>query len=170
MKRFVAALAAVFTLATAGVAAAQDQEDRREWRDPQRDDRGRGDDDRDWGRDRGRDDGDWGDRRRGDRDWDRGDRGRGGGEITVRDLRGRLHTFNRRDREFDTLVRSPFGMRPGLVYVYTDDCRRGECQVYIYERGSRRSLGHLWAPTLNDPRYFGYGRRDHYGDGYRPRW
>jgi len=132
MKKFVAALAAVFTLATAGVASAQD------WR----------------GGDRDR--GEW----RGDRD-DRGGRG----AITVRDLRGRTHTFDRRDREFETLLRSPFGMRPGLTYVYTDDCRRGECQVYIYEGGRRRPVGQLWAPTLNDQRYFGYGRGDR---PYRP--
>jgi len=134
MKKLVAALAAVFTLATAGVASAQD------WRGNDRD---RGE----WRGDRGDRDGRGG-------DWDR--RGGNRGDITVRDLRGRMHTFDRRDREFNTLVRSPFGFRPGLTYVYTDDCRRGECQVYIYERGSRRSIGHLWAPTLNNPRYFGY--------------
>lgn len=137
MNKFVAALAAVFTLATAGVASAQD-----------------------WG-DRDRDRGEW----RGDRDdrgrdeW-RGDRGGDRGQIVIRDLRGRTHTFGRRDREFDTLVRSPFGMRPGLTYVYTNDCRRGECQVYIYEGGRRRPVGQLWAPTLNDQRYFGYSRGD----------
>jgi Ni/Co efflux regulator RcnB len=141
MKRMLAAMAAILTLAAVGAASAQDwpygDRDRGEWRGDRDDDR--------W---RGRDDG-----------W-RGDRH---GSIMVRDLRGRMHTFDRRDWEWDTLVRSPFGMRPGLVYIYTDDCRRGQCQVYIYERGSRRSLGHLWAPTLNDPRYFSYAR-DRYGN------
>jgi len=141
MKKFVAALAAVLTLATAGVASAQDY--------------GRGDRDRD----RGGWDGDRGDRGRGDRDWDR-DRGRG--EIVVRDLRGRIHTFTRRDREWETIIRSPFGFRPGPTYVYTNECRRGECQIHVYERGSRRPTMAIWAPTLDSPRYFGY--RGGYGD------
>lgn len=145
MKKLVAALAAVFTLATAGVASAQDwrggDRDRGEWRGD-RDDRGG----------------------RGDRDWDRDNRGRG--EIVVRDLRGRIHTFDRRDREWDTIIRSPFGFRPGPTYVYTDECRRGECQIHVYERGSRRPVAAIWAPPLNSPRYFSY--RAYEDDGYRP--
>ena len=135
MKKLVAALAAVFTLATAGVASAQDlrgnDRDRGEWRGDRGDRDGRG--------------GDW-------------DRRGGRGEITVRDLRGRIHTFDRRDREWDTIIRSPFGFRPGPIYVYTDECRRGECQIHVYERGSRRPVQAIWAPPLDSPRYFGYGR------------
>jgi Ni/Co efflux regulator RcnB len=146
MKKFVAALAAVLTLATAGVASAQDwrgnDRDRGEWRGD-RDDRGRGND--------------W-DNRRGGR-----------GEITVRDLRGRIHTFDRRDREWDTIIRSPFGFRPGPMYVYTDECRRGECQIHVYERGSRRPVQVIWAPTLDSPRYFGYAGYDRNPYNHRPR-
>lgn len=156
MKKMLAALAAVFTLATAGAAAAQDwrqvDHDRGEWRGDH--------DDHDW---RGRDD-HWR-----DDDW-RSDRGWRGGVIVVRDLRGRIYTFDRRDYEWDTLSRGPFGFRPGFFYVYTDDCRRRECQVHVYDRHRRRLLGHLWAPLLGDPRYFnaGYGyRRGGYHDDAR---
>jgi hypothetical protein len=96
----------------------------------------------------------------------------GGGEITVRDLRGRTHRFDRRDNEWATLVRSPYAFRPGLLYVYTDDCRRNECQVYIYEPGQRRARGHLWAPPLRQASYDNrYDRRDDWRDDRRDdRW
>jgi hypothetical protein len=109
---------------------------------------------------------DWRDR---DRDWR--DRGRGGDVITIRD-HGRVYTFDENDREFYRLLESPFGMRPGNVYVYTDECRRDQCQVMIYSRHRRESLGRLWAPPVGHPRYFGNDDRDdrRYDGDRRRRW
>lgn len=101
---------------------------------------------------------DW--RGRGRDDW-RG--GRGGDVITIRD-HGRVYTFDENDRIFYRLLESPFGMRPGNVYIYTDECRRDQCQVIIYSRYRREYLGRLWAPPIGHPRWFGQGWRD--GDRY----
>lgn len=107
---------------------------------------------------------DW--RGRGRDDW-RG--GRGGDVITIRD-HGRVYTFSENDRVFYRLLESPFGMRPGNVYVYTDECRRDQCQVIIYSRYRRESQGRLWAPRVGDPRWFGRGGRyDRYDDRYDDR-
>ncbi len=109
-------------------------------------------------------------------DWrgrDNGWRGRGGDVITIRD-HGRVYTFDENDRIFYRLLESPFGMRPGNVYVYTDECRGDQCQVIIYSRHRRESLGRLWAPPIGHPRWFGDDRR--YDDRYdrddrrRRRW
>jgi Ni/Co efflux regulator RcnB len=113
MKKLLATLVAVATLATAGAAAAQDY-------------------------------------RRGRDEW-RGDR-RGGDVITIRD-HGRVYTFDENDRMFYRLLESPYGMRPGNVYVYTDECRRDQCQVIIYSRYRRESQGRLWAPPLHRARW-----------------
>jgi hypothetical protein len=102
-----------------------------------------------------------------DRDHRRG--GRGGDVITIRD-HGRVYTFDESDRVFYRLLESPFGMRPGNVYVYTDECRGDQCQVIIYSRSRRESLGRLWAPPIGHPRYFGDDRRDDYRDDRRRRW
>jgi hypothetical protein len=103
----------------------------------------------------------------GHRPWD-GWRGRD--VITVRD-HGRVYTFNENDRIFYRLLESPFAFRPGNVYVYTDECRRDQCQVIIYARDRRQSLGRLWAPPMGHPRYFGPHWRyaDRYGDDRRGR-
>jgi hypothetical protein len=111
---------------------------------------------------------DW--RGRGGDNW-RG--GRGDDVITIRD-HGRVYTFDENDRVFYRLLESPFGMRPGNVYVYTDECRRDQCQVIIYSRYRRESLGRLWAPPIGHPRWFG-GDRRHDDDRYdnrdrRRRW
>lgn len=111
MKKLLAALAAVVTLAAAGAASAQDyRHGRGEWR--------------------ARD------------------------VITVRD-HGRVYTFDENDRVFYRLLESPFGFQPGNTYVYTDECRRDQCQVIIYSRDRRASLGRLWAPPIGHPRWFG---------------
>jgi hypothetical protein len=106
-------------------------------------------------------------------DWRGRDRdyrgGRGGDVITIRD-HGRVYRFDEDDRVFYRLLESPFGMRPGNVYVYTDECRRDQCQVIIYSRDRRESLGRLWAPRVGNPRYFGDDRDDRrYDDGDRRR-
>lgn len=68
--------------------------------------------------------------------------------ITVRD-RGRVMFFDRDDRLFNRLLRSPFIFRPGLVYVYTDQCRRdGQCRVLVFNRYRRDPVGRLWAPPI----------------------
>jgi len=97
--------------------------------------------------------------------WRDRDGWRGRDVITIRD-HGRVYHFDENDRIFYRLLESPFGMRPGNVYVYTDECRRDQCQVIIYSRHRRESLGRLWAPPIGHPRWF--GRDDYYGrDG---RW
>jgi len=113
---------------------------------------------------------------RGRDDW-RG--GRGGDVIIIRD-HGRVYTFDESDRVFYRLLESPFGMRPGNVYVYTDECRGDQCQVIIYSRYRRESLGRLWAPPIGHPRWFGNDnryeghyyrdRRDYRDDDRRRRW
>ena len=108
------------------------------------------------------------------RDWRGRDRDgwRGGDVITIRD-HGRVYTFDENDRIFYRLLESPFGMRPGNVYVYTDECRGDQCQVIIYSRHRRESLGRLWAPPIGHPRWFGDGRRgDRWDDrnDRRRRW
>jgi hypothetical protein len=123
-KLFVAAFA-ILTALTAGAASADD--DYRYRGDGRYEDRYE---------DRGYDD------RRGG-DWDRRYRG----VITVRD-HGRQWIFDRRDRLFYRLLESPFGFRPGLIYVYTDRCNRGQCRVYVYEPGYRRPVQSLIAPPL----------------------
>lgn len=108
---------------------------------------------------------------RGGRDRDRGG-WRGGDVITIRD-HGRVYTFNENDRLFYRLLESPFGMRPGNVYVYTDECRRDQCQVIIYSPHRRESLGRLWAPPIRGWRdNDGYDRRDDRYDNRdrRRRW
>ncbi len=90
-------------------------------------------------------------------------RDRGHDVITIRD-HGRVYTFDESDRIFYRLLESPFGMRPGHVYVYTDECRGDQCQVIIYSRYRRESLGRLWAPPIGHPRWFGPRWRD---DDYR---
>lgn len=92
-------------------------------------------------------------------DW----RGRGrdgwrGGVITIRD-HGRVYRFDENDRVFYRLLESPFAMRPGNTYVYTDECRRDQCQVIIYSPQRREAQGRLWAPRVGDPRYFGPDNR-----------
>jgi len=88
---------------------------------------------------------------RGGRDDWRGDR-RGRDVITIRD-HGRVYTFDEGDRMFYRLLESPYGMRPGNVYVYTDECRRDQCQVIIYSRYRRESMGRLWAPPIGRARW-----------------
>lgn len=102
-------------------------------------------------------------RYRGDRD--RGN-WRGGDVITIRD-HGRVMTFGENDRLFYRLLESPFGMRPGNVYVYTDECRRDQCQVIIYSRYRRQSLGRLWAPPIGRR---GWGGDDRYDRDRDDRW
>lgn len=136
MKKLLAALAAAIALTATGAASAQDygRNDRGEWRG-----------DRD-GRDSRSGRGDW------------NGRGRDGDVITIRD-HGRVYAFDENDRMFYRLLESPFGMRPGNTYVYTDECRRDQCQVIIYSRARRDSAGRLWAPPIsrwrNDQRYDG---------------
>jgi hypothetical protein len=76
-----------------------------------------------------------------------GRRWRGGDVITIRD-HGRVYTFDENDRMFYRLLESPYGMRPGNVYVYTDECRGDQCQVIIYSRYRRDYVGRLWAPPI----------------------
>lgn len=98
---------------------------------------------------------------RGGRDRDPGGgRGRGGDVITIREY-GRVYTFDENDRIFYRLLESPFGMRPGNVYVYTDECRGDQCQVIIYSRNRRESQGRLWAPPISQ-----YRDNDRYDDRY----
>ena len=95
---------------------------------------------------------------------------RGRDVITIRD-HGRVYTFDENDRIFYRLLESPFGMRPGNIYVYTDECRGDQCQVIIYSRYRRAAIGRLWAPPIGHPRWFGprwrYDSRGH--DGWRDR-
>lgn len=103
-------------------------------------------------------------------DWRRGGRDdwrddRRGDVITIRD-HGRVYTFDEDDRMFYRLLESPYGMRPGNVYVYTDECRRDQCQVIIYSRHRRESQGRLWAPPISRARWDDDRRRD---DDYRRR-
>jgi hypothetical protein len=120
-KIFAAALAAI-TLATTGVAVAQDY--RRDGRYDYSDNRGRG--------------------------WDDDDRRWGGREIRIRDGR-RSFSIDRGDRLFHRVQQSPFLFRPGHTYVYdTDRCQRdGQCRVYEYAPGRRRPTNSMIAPRIN---------------------
>lgn len=81
-------------------------------------------------------------------------------EIHIQD-HGRDFTFDRRDRVFQRLLSSPFNFRPGLNFVYTDNCRRHECEVLAYNRYTRSPVARLWAPHIWDV----WGDdRDHWGD------
>src|SRR5215467_10714249 len=68
-------------------------------------------------------------------------------QIVVQD-HGRDFTVDRRDRLFGRLLGSPFNFRPGLTYVYTDNCHRGRCEVFGYSRHLRSPVAHLWAPHV----------------------
>lgn len=81
-------------------------------------------------------------------------------EIHIQD-HGRDFSFDRRDRVFGRLLSGPFNFRPGLNYVYTDNCRRHECEVLAYNRYTRSPVARLWAPHIWD--VWGDGR-DHWGD------
>jgi len=68
--------------------------------------------------------------------------------ITVRD-HGRVMFFDRDDRLFHRMLRSPCRVQPGLVYVYTDQCRRdGQCRVMVYARHRDYPVDRLWAPPI----------------------
>lgn len=91
-------------------------------------------------------------------------------EIRIQD-HGREFTFDRRDRIFGRLLSGPFNFRPGLTYVYTDNCRRHQCEVLAYTRHLRSPVNRLWAPHVWDywgddrRRYDGWDDDDHDHDG-----
>jgi hypothetical protein len=87
--------------------------------------------------------------RRGDRDWDRGDRGdwRGRHEITIR-KDGRVMSFDRSDRMFWRLQARPFHFEPGLTYAYTDRCNRQGCVAFVFDRRHRGPIDRIFAPHL----------------------
>jgi hypothetical protein len=91
------------------------------------------------------------DYRRGDRDWDRGDR-RGRQEITVR-KDGRVMSFSRDDRMFYRLIDRPYNFRPGLTYAYTDRCNRQGCIAFVFDRRHRRPIDRIFAPHLRHALY-----------------
>lgn len=132
-KLFAAALAAL-TLATAGVASAQNYD---------RGDHGRYERDRGEGR-YGRDRGDW----------------RHRAQITVR-KDGRTFNFDRNDRMFHRLLDRPFNFRPGLTYAYTDRCNRNGCVAFVFDGRHRRPVDRIFAPHLREAR--GYAFREHRG-------
>lgn len=91
------------------------------------------------------------DRWRDGRDWRRA-------EITVR-VDGRTFDFDRRDRMFYRLSDRPYNFRPGLTYVYTDNCNRRGCQVLVFGERSRRPLDLIFAPHLPGPRFANFRER-----------
>lgn len=111
--------------------------------------------------------------RRGDRDWDRGDRGdwRGRQEITIR-KDGRVMSFDLGDRMFYRLQDRPFRFEPGLTYAYTDRCNRNGCVAFVFDNRSRRPIDRIFAPHLQmrgyawreardfDRNYGSFGRYD----------
>lgn len=111
--------------------------------------------------------------RRGDRDWERGDRGdfRGRQEITIR-KDGRVMTFDRGDRLFYRLQDRPFRFEPGLTYAYTDRCNRQGCVAFVFDNRHRRPIDRIFAPHLQvrgyawreargfDRNYGSFGRYD----------
>jgi hypothetical protein len=131
-KLFAAALA-VITLASAGIAAAQDYR-RGDYGQPRYDQRGYD--------------------QRGD--WQRGD-WRQRAAITVR-KDGRVMVFDRGDRMFYRLLDRPFHFRPGLTYAYTDRCNRNGCVAFVFDGRHRRPIDRIFAPHLRDAR--GYAWRD----------
>jgi hypothetical protein len=141
-KLFVAALAAVTLAGTALPAAAQDFRGNQYNQDFRGD--GRGDQNQDFRGDRG--------------DW------RMRGQITIRQD-GRQFSFDRQDRAFYRLTDRPFGFRPGLTYVYTDRCGRGQCMVLVFSPRSRTPIDRTWAPRLDRGFFFARGERDGRFDG-----
>jgi hypothetical protein len=124
-KLFAAALAAL-TLATAGVASAQDHR-------------------------RGAD---LGGRPTYDRDYRGGD-WRHRAQITIRND-GRTFTFDRGDRMFHRLLDRPYNFRPGLTYAYTDRCNRFGCVAFVFDGRSRRPIDRIFAPHLRDARGYAW--------------
>ena len=143
-KLFAAALAAATLTAAAMPAAAQDFRANQYNQDFRGD--GRGDPSQDFRGDHG--------------DW------RMRNQITIRQD-GRQFSFDRSDRAFYRLTDRPFGFRPGLTYVYTDRCGRGQCQVLVFSQRSRAPIDRTWAPRLDRGFFFADGGRDGRGDG---RW
>jgi hypothetical protein len=133
-KLFAAAIAAL-TLATAGVASAQDY--RR---------------------------GDHNQRPSQDRDY-RGDRGdwRRNADITIR-KDGRTFEFERGDRMFYRLLDRPFNFRPGMTYSYTDRCNRQGCVVFVFDGRHRRPVDRIFAPHLQMRGYAWRQARDFDGN------
>lgn len=89
------------------------------------------------------------DYRRGDHDGPRYERDfdRVRATITIRND-GRTFTFNRGDRMFYRLLDRPYNFRPGMTYIYTDQCNRHGCVAIAFDYRYRRPIERIFAPHL----------------------
>ena len=68
-------------------------------------------------------------------------------EITIRTHHGQT-SVTRGDRLFYRLLDRPYNFRPGLIYAYSERCNQDGCDVFVFNRWSRRPIDRIFAPPL----------------------